>query len=348
MPFRPQRRSQLLVFLFTASSLTAHRRTVRNDFSDYPSGAQQCLYDASNHSGCNGDTVPEINQCLCGNGGDFVTKSAKCVAEEDSDDLENTYKVMSLHCSDSKTPLSISKQDWMAEGSTVPSFTSSSKTSVSKTVSTSTIFTATTGKGLATTTTGPPNPTSTPDTDSNSGFPNGARVGIIVGSATAGAALFAAALFFCCRHRQRCNHTYEEVHHLGGQLPSNSMGEGATIFEVKGPGAAISNRTSIVPSDLENAIDHRKSWHPSSDGSQVPWSPGAFDVVKLHPGLGNLHRPPRDVFEMSTVNERPVSVSLSVAPVEMPIISDTSPTVSPTSRYSGDDCVEYRPQGLSI
>lgn len=337
MHARPQRRSQVLVLLFTASSLAADRRTVKNDFSDYPSGAQQCLYDASDYSGCKGDTVPQMNQCLCGNGGDFVTNSAICVAEKDCDDMENTYKAMSLHCSDSDTPLSVSKQQWMAEGSSASTSTSSTKTSASKTASTSTITTASTGQGFSTTTTGSPSSTSTSNTDSNSGLSADARVGIIVGSAAAGAALFAAALFFLCRHRRRRNHTYEEVYRMGGQLLSNVMGEGATMFGFTGPETANPSRTPTVPSDLGILFDPRRSWQPSPDGSQVPWSPGAFEVVKLHPGLGNLHQPPPDVYEMSTDSERPVFVSPSVAHIEMPIISVTSPTVSPTSRYSGAD-----------
>ncbi|KUI60667.1 hypothetical protein VP1G_07872 [Cytospora mali] len=310
MHFRPQRRSHLFVLLFIASSLAIDRRTVTNDFSDYPIGSQQCLYDTSDNSGCDGDTVPEMNKCLCGNGGDFVTNSAKCVAKNDSDDMDSTYKTMSLHCSNSNTPLSVSKEEWMAEGSTVSSSTSSTSSTktdsktTSQTASTSDIPTTSVGKTIVTTTTSLPSNTSTPDASNHSGLSTGARVGIIVGSAT-------------------------EVHPVGGQLPSNPESE---ILGSIQPSIA-----STASSDLESSSDPRKRWHPSPDGNQVPWSPSAFEAVKLHPGFGNRHQPPPDVYEMPTNSERPVSVSLSVTPVEMPIISVTSPTASPASRYSGAD-----------
>ncbi|KUI73701.1 hypothetical protein VM1G_09412 [Cytospora mali] len=335
MHFRPKRRTQLLVLLFMASSLAIDRRIVTNDFSDYPIGSQQCLYDASDNSGCDGDTVPEMNKCLCGNGGDFVVNSAKCVAKNDSDDMESTYETMSLHCSNSNTPLSVSKEEWMAEGSSVSSSTSSTSSTktdsktTSQTASRSNIPTTSVGKTIVTTTTSLPSNTYTPDASNNSGLSTGARVGIIVGSATVGLALFASVLLFLCRYRRHRNHTYEEVYLVGGQLPSNPESE---IFGPTQPSIA-----STVPSDLENSSDPRKHWHPSPDGNQVPWSPSAFEAVKLHPGFGKRYQPPPDVYEMPTSSERSVSVSLSVTPVEMPIISVTSPTASPASRYSRAD-----------
>ncbi|ROW06522.1 hypothetical protein VMCG_04291 [Cytospora schulzeri] len=341
MHILPQRRSQLLVLLFTASSLAADRRAVTNDFSDYPSGAQQCLYDASDDSGCNGDTVPEMNSCLCDNGGDFVTNSAKCVAEKDSIDLESTYGVMSLHCSNSNTPLAVSKQEWMAEGSKVstsitPTKTTS-KTSTSQTASPSTIVATLTEQTITATVTGSQRASSRPDADNHSGLSSGARGGIIVGSVAAGSALFAAALFLLCRHRRSRNHAYDQVRHTGGQLQADPVGQGATMIGFTGYEAANPSHTSTSPSDRVNTSDPRKGWHPSPDGSQVPWSPGAFEVVKLHPGMGNLHQPRADVYEMSTDSEIPLPVSPSVAPVKMPIISVTPPTVPPSSRYSGVD-----------
>lgn len=341
MQFRPQGRSQPFVLFFTASSFARDRRTVKNDFSDYPYGAQQCLYDASDNSGCDGDTVPEMNECLCGNGGDFVTNSAKCVAHKDSDDMESTYNAMKLHCSDSNTPLSVSRQEWMAEESSLSASPSStmtaSKTSASKTASTSTIVTTSTERTIAATTTGSPSSTSTPSFRNNSGLSTGAKVGIIVGSAAAGLALFVAALLFLCRHRRRRNHTYEEVQHIEGELSCNPVVKGATTFGFTSSELANPSCTSTAPSGLGNVFDPRTSWQSTPDGRQVPWSPGAFEVVKMHPGLGNLHQQLPDVYEMSTDSERPVSVAPSVAPVEMPIISVTSPTVSPSSRFSGTD-----------
>lgn len=336
MLLRSQRQSHFLALLFITSSVAIIQRTIINDFSDYPSGAQQCLYDASDNSGCDGDTVPEMNECLCGNGGDFVTNSAKCVADNDSGDMESTYSAMNLHCSDSDTPLSVSRQEWMAGEASVTISTSSTKTasetSTNKAASTiSTIVTASTGQTIAATTTGAPSSTYTPDLQSNSELSTGAKVGIIVGSAAAGLALLAAALLFLCRHRRLRNHTYKEVHHTGAPLSSNTIGEGGTVLGLTGSEATNPIGTSTASSDLRNP---RKSWQSAADGRQIPWSPGAFEAVKLHLGSGNLHKQPPDVFEMSTDSERPVSIAPPIAPVEMPAISVTSPTVSPSSRYS--------------
>lgn len=338
---RPQKWSQLFVLLVTVSYLGVDGTAVQNDFSDYPPGAQQCLYDASDNSGCDGDTAPEMNECLCGDGGDFVTNAAKCVAEKDSGDMESTYSTMSLHCSDSNTPLIVSKQEWMAEESDVSTSTSSttiaSKTSTIKTASKSIIITASTGQTVSVTSTGPPSSTSAPYPDNNTGLSTGAKVGIIVGSAAGGLALLAAALFFLNRRRRRRNHAYEDVHHKGRQSPSNPMGKVSTMLGLKRSGAANSDHTTTLPSVMGNSIDPRKSWQLSPDGRHIPWSPGAFEAVKLHPERGNLHQQPPDVYEMSTDSERPVSVAPPFAPVEMPVISVTSPTVSPTSLYPGTD-----------
>lgn len=334
----------LLSLLFaTLSSAAVHRRAVKNDFSDYPSGTQQCLNNASDNSNCDGDTVPLMNQCLCGNGGNFVTSSAKCIAAKDPDDLESTYEVLSLHCSDSNTPLSIPKKQWMAQQSSVTTSSTASRTNT-KTASASTMTTTSAGNTITATVTTTPAATSTPASDDNSsGLSGGAKIGVIAGSAAVGVAVLAAALFFFCRYRKRrSGASYEEVHALGTQSPYNRISKGPAQFGSPEAGAHASYQSTMA-SDLENASDPRRSWHPSPDGQSVPWSPSAFEAVKTHPGFGNLHQPPPDVHEMSTDAERPVSLSPS-APVEMPAISVTSPTVSPTSRYSGADWDSQLPQ----
>lgn len=342
MHFRPQSGWLLLLPLLVAtpSFAAVHRRAVKNDFSDYPSGTQQCLNDASDDSRCSGNTVPQMNQCLCGNGGDFVTNSAKCIAAKDPDDLESTWEVLSLHCSDSNTPLSISKNEWMAQQSSISTSSTASRTT-SKTATTSMMTTTSAGHTTTATVTSTPTPTSDPATEDNdSGLSGGAKIGAIAGSAAAGVALLAAALFFFCRYRKRrSGAAYEEVHAMGTQSPFNRISKEPAPFGASDAGGHPSYH-SMTASDLESTSDPRRSWHPSPDGQSVPWSPGAFEAVKHHPGFGNL---PAEIHEMSTDSERPVSMSPS-APVEMPAISVTSPTVSPTSRYSGADWDAQLPQ----
>lgn len=315
---------------------------MKNDFSDYPSGTQQCLDDASDESRCSGNTVPQMNQCLCSNGGDFVTNAAKCIAKEDPDDMENTWEELSLHCSDSNTPLSISKKEWMAEKESVSTTTTAKTTSNTATKSTM----ATTSAGLTTTATVTSTPTATsspPPEDNDTGMSSGTRIAVIAGSAVGGAAVLAAAVFIFCRYRKRRNGAaYEEVHAMGAQSPYGRISKAPAPLGSPDLGGHASYQSTTV-SDLGSAHDPRSSWHPSPDGQSVPWSPGAFEAVKQNAGFGHLHQPPPDIHEMSTDGERPVSTSPSV-PVEMPAISVTSPTVSPTSRYSGADWDSQQPQ----
>lgn len=63
----------------------------KNDFSAYPAGTQSCLYSASDSSGCTGATAAEMNACMCTNGGDFVTNSARCIAAQDPADMKSSY-----------------------------------------------------------------------------------------------------------------------------------------------------------------------------------------------------------------------------------------------------------------
>ncbi|TWU74990.1 hypothetical protein ED733_005838 [Metarhizium rileyi] len=76
------------------------------DFSFYPEDSLSCLYKAAKDSKCTGTDAQDLNQCLCGNGGDFVTKSAQCLGREDKSDVVKVYKTMSSACSVSKTPMS--------------------------------------------------------------------------------------------------------------------------------------------------------------------------------------------------------------------------------------------------
>lgn len=88
----------LLLLIFTALPSAA---VVENDFSYYPSAAQSCLYSAAENSECNGDTVPEMNNCLCGNKkGGWVTLTADCLGSSgvDSTVIADTYSQMETNC----------------------------------------------------------------------------------------------------------------------------------------------------------------------------------------------------------------------------------------------------------
>lgn len=88
MDRRPLPHELLLLLLAVSRPATA---TFTNDFSGYPAGAQDCLYDAADQSNCQGDSSQEMNSCLCSNGGDFVTDAGTCIAQADSGDMRSTW-----------------------------------------------------------------------------------------------------------------------------------------------------------------------------------------------------------------------------------------------------------------
>lgn len=242
---------------------------------------------------------------------------------------------MSLHCSESNTPLSISKAEFMAYQTSVSTTTSSA-------TSTSTATSASTGAQQTVTTTA----TSIPSSDDDDGLSSAAKIGIIAGSAAAGVALLAAAVFFFIRHRRRQKHQYDEVHPM---LATNTQHD----FPHGGPGelSADPSHMSVGPSELESAVstmrssspNARNTWQSSSDGNTGPWSPGSFDAVKASQAQ-TLHRPPpqEEVYEMPADSVAPLSPASEAA--EMPAISVTSPTISPSSRYSGLDWAPEQPE----
>ncbi|KZL66974.1 hypothetical protein CT0861_09608 [Colletotrichum tofieldiae] len=95
-------------------SLAAHSRAAFvNDFSAYPKNARSCMDTAAAASGCTGNTVTEMNTCLCGNGGNFVLATAKCVEKQAKDELDDVYEMLLTSCTDSKTPLGISQAQFL-------------------------------------------------------------------------------------------------------------------------------------------------------------------------------------------------------------------------------------------
>ncbi|PSR80834.1 hypothetical protein BD289DRAFT_53088 [Coniella lustricola] len=82
-------RSPVVLILITCLRPTLAQ--FHNDFSAYPAGTQSCFYAAANSSSCDGSTVDAMNECLCGNGGDFVTNSAQCVGQQDPADSTSAF-----------------------------------------------------------------------------------------------------------------------------------------------------------------------------------------------------------------------------------------------------------------
>jgi len=276
-----------LVLAFAAVSVSAFE----NDFSKYPTGSQQCLTDSANASGCNGSTVQEMNQCLCGNSGNFVTNAAACIKKSDSADLETVYTTMADACNYSNTPLAVSQNDFMNAGSS----SSSSPTTVVSTVSgghTTTITTAETTTPTVTTittvsngqtvtlTTPLPASTTSPPPSTGGGTGDGgmsstAKIGIIAGAAVAGAAILAAIIFFFLRHRRARHRGPRDESHpmlpqkIGGGFGPGGGGGGDTSY----PNSSLGDRTSAygVPAGEWKHDGADAKWHPSPG----PWSASA-------------------------------------------------------------------------
>ncbi|KAK1998110.1 hypothetical protein LX36DRAFT_656868 [Colletotrichum falcatum] len=111
---RPRRRITPTPAALIVSCLAAQCQAVFvNDFSAYPVGARSCMDAAAAASGCTGNTVTEMNTCLCGNGGDFIMATARCVEKQAKEQLGAVYAMLLTSCTDSRTPLGISQAQFL-------------------------------------------------------------------------------------------------------------------------------------------------------------------------------------------------------------------------------------------
>ncbi|TPX12349.1 uncharacterized protein E0L32_006996 [Thyridium curvatum] len=224
-PFPAAALRLFLLLLLAATSAPTARAAFKNDFSGYPTGAQACLSRAADASGCDGDTVQAMNECLCGNQGGFVLGSAACVARSSAPDLEATYETLATHCSDSKTPLGVSQAQFFAAassgtassatrtgGASTSSRASSKATSVTSasanptgpsSSSSSSMTTKTTMSDGHTVTETVAVPVETGASQGGSGPNSTAKTGIIAGACVAGVAILAALLGFWLWYRRR-------------------------------------------------------------------------------------------------------------------------------------------------
>lgn len=311
----------LLLLSFATTSFAAFE----NDFSSYPEGAQQCLNDAADASSCNGDTVSAMNECLCGNGGNFVLATAQCVAQEDSGDLESVYEIMSLHCSDSDTPLSISKADFLAAGSSTSTITSATNTKASKTTTTgstnspsvsvvTSVISGSTITATVTNTHGQATATGNGDNEDKKveSANNTARIGIIAGSVVGGLAIIGAMVFFFLRYRRRHSPGHEEAHPMLSQSHKPPGGGGGPGSVNTQPGSEDFASTQGWKTDPYAQDWGTGNW-PAGYGQQAgygqyPHSPHDFTNAYAH--SPNLQ--PTAVYEMPAPGPEPQR------PVEMP------------------------------
>ncbi|KJZ73776.1 hypothetical protein HIM_06894 [Hirsutella minnesotensis 3608] len=201
--------------------LIAKSTALDNDFSFYPVNAQPCLYEAATRAQCQGSDSQELNGCLCGNGGSFITNTARCLGTGDSADVASVYRTMAQACADSRTPMSVSQSDFFAvangrgrktKTSAAPSATTTTESVSSRPTTTTTENVSsrptTTVEVTVTSTDDAPSASSTEHQDDTSVKPArhltmGARIGIGVGVAVGGVAAVAGLSFLLFQHRRR-------------------------------------------------------------------------------------------------------------------------------------------------
>ncbi|KZL81365.1 hypothetical protein CI238_00365 [Colletotrichum incanum] len=211
-PARRKTLGFLGILLFATPILAKYE----NNFDLYPAAAQPCLYASSDASQCDGDTVAAMNQCLCSDSkGKFVTNAATCIGKEAKDTLRTVYQSMSTACSDSKTPISLTEDQFLnlgARGATASLSVTLSKTATSATPTT---FMTTTTGGATVTVTNTPTSTSTAEPE-ESGLSTTAKIGVGVGAGVGAVALVCLAAFVWRIKKSRDAHDESHRPMLGG------------------------------------------------------------------------------------------------------------------------------------
>ncbi|KAM7217678.1 hypothetical protein V8F06_006933 [Rhypophila decipiens] len=325
------------------------------DFGFYPKDAQECLYKAADDAHCDSGTVETTNNCLCANGGNFVTKTAECLGKSDKKDLTEVYLTMKEACAESNTPLAVMEEQYLANAGTpektltsiVPTPTQSS----SQTKDATSSATSTSGPGSG-------NDKETEDAkpgdkdnskvghkedetkSGGSGMSTGAKAGIIAGGVVGGLAALGALAFFIFRYRR--SRYSEESHPMlppenGHMSLVPTAAETGALMAVDTPKGDWPNDAKWRPS---NGADERKSG--------FNWE-SPYDLA--YPGLlkpGQTPSPPgrSAVFELQGSNQQPVE-----APSE-PLGAGDGPLVIPvprasagSNRYSGSDWTEISAEG---
>ncbi|KAI1124362.1 hypothetical protein F5Y10DRAFT_249642 [Nemania abortiva] len=263
----------LFVLLLQTSSSVA----VDNDFSSYPEGSQQCLYDSASEAGCtSGSSGAELNQCLCKNKNNFVYNTASCIAKTSPSDADAVYETLSSNCAGTGVTLSVPKQAFLAAATQTTSIASSTATATA---------TATTSSTTA--------PTTTSSTDSagqasgDNALSTGTKIaiGVGVGFGTVAAAL--AAWFIWAYQRRR--RSAQSIH-----SNDTSGGTGGAFGMASGPHHEYAqNNTQQGAAELASA-----SWQPPARYT-TPVYTGSDDKKDGTPLLAELG---------SEANQKPVEL----------------------------------------
>ncbi|KAL1894248.1 hypothetical protein Sste5346_006034 [Sporothrix stenoceras] len=320
--------STLFLVLLLLLQTTAVRAAFTNNFDAYPSGTRSCLNASANASGCDGDDVTSMNDCLCGNTGNFVISAAECIGKADYADLETVYTTMASACSFSNTPLSVSQKDFLSAGNgTFSSSTTSMPSTTSGASSTPSLTTITTTSNghveTITETAGSPKNTGGSSSDNNnSGMSSTTRTGIIAGATVAGVAIVAVFAFFLIRMWRNRQPTEEHRPMLGGDGTVSETGVAGG--RGGGPGSQVSG-TELSHLSGANTYD----WKAGAGGGDPSENKWPHDPYNSSPSPNLLYQQ-----QSGGVYELPVQDGAQ-HPVEMPA----------TPMVMGATPVHHHPQG---
>ncbi|TID04649.1 hypothetical protein CH35J_002996 [Colletotrichum higginsianum] len=281
----PSRR-KALALLSILLSATPTLAKFENNFDLYPAAAQPCLYAASDASQCDGDSNATMNQCLCSDSkGKFVTNTATCLGREAKDTLRTVYQSMSTACSDSKTPIPFTEDQFLALGASGATASSlavtPSRTSMSSSSSaapTGFITTTTTGGATVTVTT---SPTATPTAEpEDSGLSTEAKIGVGVGAGVGAIALVGLVVFIWRIKRSRDAHDESHRPMLGsgvgggrnphhGPFTEYSPPTSVSVVGDGGGGGAFGAAYAGGATEYKNE-NKQQGWRPASEVSQSP------------------------------------------------------------------------------
>ncbi|KAM7183030.1 hypothetical protein V8F20_012763 [Naviculisporaceae sp. PSN 640] len=351
----------LLALVFAS---VARAGTINFDF--YPKDAQECLYKAADDSNCDSGTVETTNQCLCSNGGNFVTKTAECLGQNDKKDLSEVYlRIKELCAADSHTPLTVLEEQYLASAgvsektltSVVPTPTKSpSSTSDAGAFATSTqeAGNGTGGKETDNTTpgdqgnNGKDNSTEDRTKSGGSGMSTGAKSGIIAGAVVGGLAVLGALGFFIYRYRRRRDG--EESHPMlppenGHMSLVPTAAETSALMAIDTPKGDWPNDAKWRPTS--NEAEARKSafnWESPYDLAY----PGSLKVGQTPSPPGSPPgSPPRSgVFELQGSDRQPAEapgVPLETGG-EAGVLPVPRASATTSNRYSGSEWTEINPE----
>ncbi len=263
-----------------------------------------------------------MNSCLCSNGGNFITDTAKCLGTSDKSDVLAVYTMLDTSCDDSNTPLNVQKAAFFSAAglSSVTSSASSTSTTSARRTSTTTgsatSSTTETAAGAAsptTTDTGTRGGDNNDDSSSPGGLSSMAKTGIIAGSVCVGVTLLGAAAFFFMRYRKKKDS--EESHPM---LPQKLAMLGGASNEA-GPLPSTAEVTALGAPDEPPEWPIEPKWRPTP-GAEFASSPSGFNWESPYDAT-----PPAGWGRVPEVPEVPPVEALWTAP---PLSKSTSKATS--------------------